>query len=68
MCELMLAPTETLHSPRSRDAVRRTWAERLSRFATAGMTTAQFCAAEWVWVASFYLWKPRLAPADSLTH
>ena len=65
MSELMLASTETPHSPRSRDAVRRTWAERLSRFATAGRTTAQFCAAEGVSIASFYLWKRRLAPADS---
>jgi transposase len=61
MSEPILAPTEVPPSPRSRDAVRQTWAERLARFASAGLTTAQFCAAEGVSVASFYLWKRRLA-------
>jgi hypothetical protein len=58
------APTEAPKSPRSREATRQTWAERLARFASAGLTTAQFCAAEGVSVASFYLWKRRLAAAD----
>ena len=65
MSELIVAPTEVPQPRRSRDAVRHTWAERLARFDTAGLTTAQFCAAEGVSVASFYLWKRRLAPADS---
>jgi hypothetical protein len=53
--------------PRSRDAVRQAWVERLARFAVGGLPTAQFCAAEGVSLASFYLWKRRLAktPADS---
>jgi hypothetical protein len=63
MSDPILAPTEVPHSPRSRDAVRQTWAERLARFASAGLTTAQFCATEGVSVASFYLWKRRLAGA-----
>ncbi len=56
----MLRP-KSLTPRASRDAVRQTWAERLARFAAAGLTTAQFCAAEGVSVASFYLWKRRLA-------
>jgi transposase len=64
MSELVVAPTAVPQPRRSRDAVRHTWAERLARFETAGLTTAQFCAAEGVSVASFYLWKRRLAPAD----
>lgn len=63
MSEPILAPSNASHSPRSREAVRQTWAERLVRFAAAGLTTAQFCAAEGVSVASFYLWKRRLAGA-----
>jgi hypothetical protein len=57
--------------PRSRDAVRQSWVERLTRFAAAGLPTAQFCAAEGVSPASFYLWKRRLTeslpsnPADT---
>jgi hypothetical protein len=51
--------------PRSRDATRQAWVERLARFAAAGLSTAQFCAAEGVSVASFYLWRRRLAPANS---
>jgi hypothetical protein len=65
MSDPILAPTEAPRPPRSRDAARQAWAERLERFAAAGLTTAQFCAAEGVSVASFYLWKRRLAPADS---
>src|SRR5262245_13035895 len=49
---------------RSRAANRQAWSERLARFASAGLTTAQFCAAEGVSVASFYLWRRRLAAAD----
>ncbi len=64
MSDPVVAPTEAPTSPRSRDAVRQTWAERLARFAAAGLTTAQFCAAEGVSVASFYLWKRRLAAQD----
>jgi hypothetical protein len=64
MSELVAAPTEALHPPRSREAVRQAWVERLARFPAAGLTTAQFCAAEGVSVASFYLWKRRLAATD----
>jgi hypothetical protein len=64
MSEPVVAPTEAPKSPRSRESVRQTWAERLARFAAAGQTTAQFCAAEGVSVASFYLWKRRLTAAD----
>jgi hypothetical protein len=63
MSEPVVALTEAPKSPRSRESVRHTWAERLARFAAAGLTTAQFCAAEGVSVASFYLWKRRLAGA-----
>jgi hypothetical protein len=64
MSEPAVAPTEVPKSPRSREATRQTWAERLARFAAAGQTTAQFCAAEGVSVASFYLWRRRLAAAE----
>ena len=42
-------------------ATRRTWVERLERFAHANQTVAQFCAAEGVSVPSFYVWKRTLA-------
>ncbi|HWB99876.1 MAG TPA: hypothetical protein VG672_24380 [Bryobacteraceae bacterium] len=48
--------------PRSRDAVRQAWSERFARFDATTLTTAQFCAAEGVSVASFYHWKRRLTP------
>jgi transposase len=60
MSDPVTVPIEVPQPPRSRDAARHAWAERLARFATAGLTTAQFCAAEGVSVASFYLWKRRL--------
>jgi hypothetical protein len=47
--------------PRSRHDLRLAWVERLNRFAHAGQTTATFCAAEGISVASFYAWKRRLA-------
>lgn len=37
------------------------WAARLARFAHAQQTVADFCAAEGVSQANFYLWKRRLA-------
>lgn len=37
------------------------WTDRLARFATAGQTIDQFCAAEGVSAASFYAWKRKLA-------
>jgi len=54
---------EPLPAPtRSRADARQAWTERLARFATAGLRPAAFCAAECVSLASFYLWKRRLAP------
>ena len=63
MSEPVVAPLEVPPPMRPRDATRQVWVDRLARFDTAGLTTAQFCAAEGVSVASFYLWKRRLAPA-----
>jgi|SRR5262245_29068684 len=58
----MSAPAADVPVPRrSRAAVRQTWSDRLQRFAAAGQTPADFCAAEGVSLASFYLWKRRLA-------
>jgi hypothetical protein len=65
MSELVAALTEAPCPPRSRESIRQTWVERLARFAATGLTTAQFCAAEGVSVASFYLWRRRLAAADA---
>jgi transposase len=58
----MTEPAALPTAPRSRDAVRQAWVERLARFDAATLTTAQFCAAEGVSVASFYHWKRRLTP------
>ena len=53
--------TDPIPAPsRTRAAVRQAWIDRLARFASAGLNTAQFCAAEGVSLASFYLWKRRL--------
>jgi hypothetical protein len=58
------APQSLAAPPRSRDATRQAWIDRLARFATAGLRPAAFCAAEGISLASFYLWKRRLgAPA-----
>ena len=64
MSELTVAPTDAPKPPRCRAAIRQAWAERRARFAAADRTTAQFCAAEGVSVASLYLWKRRLAATD----
>lgn len=58
MTEPAIVPT----APRSRDAVRQAWIDRLARFDATTLTTAQFCAAEGVSVASFYHWRRRLTP------
>jgi hypothetical protein len=58
----MTEPAPVPSTPRSRDAVRQAWIERLARFDATTLTTAQFCAAEGVSVASFYHWKRRLTP------
>ena len=65
MSELVVAPTDAPRSPRSRDAVRLPWAERLARFPDSGLSPAQFYAREGVSLATFYAWKRRLASADS---
>lgn len=58
----MSAPApDASESRRTRVAVRQSWADRLERFAAAGLSPAEFCAAEGVSVASFYAWKRRLA-------
>jgi hypothetical protein len=38
----------------------RTWREVLERFATAGMTVAEFCGRERLSPSSFYRWRDRL--------
>ena len=63
MSEAAVVPTEAERPARSRAAARLTWVERLARFGAAEQTVAQFCAAEGVSVAAFYLWKRRLAAA-----
>jgi hypothetical protein len=67
MSELVAALTDAPCPTRSRDATRQAWVERLARFAAAGLTTAQFCAAEGVSIASFYLWRRRLTAVDAST-
>jgi hypothetical protein len=63
MSEPALVPTAAAPAPRPRAAARQAWAERLQRFADAGLTPAQFCAAEGVSLPSFYAWKRRLTAA-----
>jgi transposase len=58
--------TEPTTVSRSRAAIRQAWIERLARFANAGQSAAQFCAAEGVSVASLYHWKRRLAASASV--
>ncbi len=41
---------------------RRTWSERLRRFAGSDLTVAGFCDLEGVSTASFYEWRRRLTP------
>ena len=60
MSEPVVAPTETLPSPRSRAGTRQLWAERLARFSASDLRPAEFCAAEGVSLPSFYSWKRRL--------
>src|SRR5436305_5141971 len=61
MSEPALAPTPSSSTPRPRAATRQAWVERLQRFAGAGLSPAQFCAAEGVSLPAFYAWKRRLA-------
>ena len=49
--------------PRSRQATRQLWAERLARFPASGLSVAAFCAAEGVSPSSFLAWKRRLTAA-----
>lgn len=39
------------------------WRQRLERFGRAGLPVTRFCAAEGVSLASFYLWRKKLAAA-----
>jgi hypothetical protein len=64
MSELVATLTDAPRPPRPREATRQAWVERLARFNAQGLSTAQFCAAEGVSVAAFYLWRRRLATAD----
>jgi hypothetical protein len=47
--------------PRSRQATRQTWADRLTRFATSALSVTAFCANEGVSVNSFFYWKRQFA-------
>src|SRR5262245_18335488 len=52
--------------PRSRDSVRQSWAERLARVESSGLSVIEFCRAEAIASQSFYYWKRKLAdPADA---
>src|SRR5437763_10732697 len=63
MSEPALAPTTAPSTPRPRAAARQACVELLQRFADAGLSPAQFCAAEGVSLPSFYAWKRRLTAA-----
>jgi hypothetical protein len=40
------------------------WRRRLERFERSGLPVTRFCAAEGVSVASFYLWRKKVAAAE----
>jgi transposase len=67
----MSEPVSSSPSPepaaRSRAWTRDVWVERLARFASSGLTPAQFCALEAVSLPSFYSWKRRLTTAATPT-
>jgi hypothetical protein len=63
----MTEPAAVPTAPRSRDAVRQAWIERLARFDAATLTTAPFCAADGVSVASCYHGRRRLTPRSEDT-
>src|SRR4051812_12991036 len=45
----------------SRATTRQAWADRLARFATAGLSVADFCRSEGVSYQSFCYWRQKLA-------
>ena len=47
--------------PRSRQAIRQSWIDRLQRFASSGLSVTAFCRSEGVSYQSFYYWKHQLA-------
>lgn len=47
--------------PRSREATRQSWAERLTRFAQSGLSVLDFCRQEAIAPQCFYYWKRKLA-------
>jgi len=49
--------------PRSRQAARQLWAERLARFPDSRLSVAAFCAAEGVSTNSFFYWKRQFRTA-----
>jgi len=49
----------------TRIEVRRRWVGRLGRYASGGLTVAEFCRREGVSTASFYLWRRRLRDAPA---
>ncbi len=59
MSEPVALPTAAPRPARRGAAAHAAWSERLARFATAGLTPAQFCAQEGVSLPSFYAWTRR---------
>lgn len=55
------APSSDAPAPGSHAFTREVWLDRIARFATSGLTAAQFCATEDVSLPSFYAWRRRLA-------
>jgi transposase len=52
--------SDLVPQPRSRQATRQLWADRLARFPDSGLSVAAFCAAEGVSPNSFFYWKRQL--------
>ena len=59
--------SDTAATPRrSRDSVRQSWAERLARFESSGLSALDFCRQEGIASQSLYYWKRKLSgPADA---
>lgn len=53
--------SDLVQPPRSRQATRQLWVDRLARFPGSGLSVAAFCASEGVSVNSFFYWKRQLA-------
>jgi len=53
--------SDTASTPRTRESVRQSWAERLARFESSGLSVIDFCRQEGIASQSLYHWKRKFA-------